>query len=68
MRKYYGSALAQKHSGLSSDKDVALPLKYMFTMALELPKEESIEEQIHIQSEEVSAQKSKSAFLGCVVL
>jgi hypothetical protein len=39
----------------------------MFITALELPAEETIEEQIHIQSEEVSIPKPRSAFLGCIV-
>jgi hypothetical protein len=67
MKKYYCLALAQDCAGFSSDKDVAIALKHMFTTALELPTEEAIEEQIHIPSEEVSVQKPRSAFLGYVV-
>jgi len=66
-KKYYCLALAQDCAGFSSDKDVAIALKHMFTSALELPTEEPIEEQIHIPSEEVSIPKEKSAFLGYVV-
>ena len=39
----------------------------MFTSTLELPTEEQIEEQIHIPTEEVSVEKSRTAFLGYVV-
>jgi hypothetical protein len=67
MRKYYCLALAEDCAGFTSDKDVAIALKHMFASALELPKEEPIEEQIHIPSEEVSIEKPKSAFLGYVV-
>jgi len=66
-KKYYCLALAQDCAGFSSDKDVAIALKHMFTSALELPTEEPIEEQTHIPSEEVSIPKEKSAFLGYVV-
>jgi hypothetical protein len=66
-KKYYCLALAQDCVGFSSDKDVAIALKHMFTSALELPTEEPIEEQVHIPSEEVSIPKEKSAFLGYVV-
>jgi hypothetical protein len=66
-KKYYCLALAQDCAGFSSDKDVAIALKHMFTSALELPTEEPIEEQIHIPSEEVSIPKEKSVFLGFVV-
>jgi len=51
MRKYFCLALANDCAGFSSDKDVAIALKRMFTMALEPPKEEAIEEQIHIPTE-----------------
>ena len=66
-KKYYCLALAQDCVGFSSDKDVAIALKHMFTSALELPTEEPIEEQIHIPSEEVSIPRERSAFLGYVV-
>ena len=66
-KKYYCLTLAQDCAGFSSDKDVAIALKHMFTSALELPTEEPIEEQIHIPSEEVSIPKEKSAFLGYIV-
>jgi len=65
--KYYCVALANDCAGFSSDKSVAIAVKHMFTTALELPKEEPIEEQIHIPTEEVSIPKPKSAFLGYVV-
>jgi len=67
MRKYYCISLAEDCAGFSSDKDVAVSLKHMFTTALELPTEEPIEEQIHVPSEEVSVPKPRSAFLGYVV-
>jgi len=67
MRKYDCLALAQDCAGFSSDKDVAIALKHMFTTALELPTEEQIEEQIHMPTEEVSVEKPRSAFLGYVV-
>jgi len=66
-KKYYCLALANDCAGFSSDKDVAIALKHMFTSALELPKEEEIEEQIHIPSEEVSVESPRRAFLGYVV-
>jgi len=66
MRKYYCLALSQDCAGFTSDKDVAIALKHMFTMALEMPTEEPIEEQLHIPTEEVSMSKPKSAFLGYV--
>jgi len=65
--KYYCIALANDCAGFSSDKSVAIAIKHMFTTALELPKEEPIEEQIHIPTEEVSIPKPNSAFLGYVV-
>ena len=37
MRRYWCIALANDVAGFSSDKDVAVALKHMFTMALELP-------------------------------
>ncbi|MCS7106442.1 MAG: hypothetical protein NZ942_03935 [Candidatus Aenigmarchaeota archaeon] len=67
VKKYYCLALAQDCAGFSSDKDVAIALKHMFTSVLELPKEEEIEEQIHIPSEEVSIPRERSAFIGYVV-
>jgi len=67
MRKYYCLALAQDCAGFTSDKDVAIALKHMFTTALELPTEELIEEQIHVPSEEVSVEGPRKALLGYVV-
>jgi DNA helicase HerA-like ATPase len=67
MRKYWCLALAKDVVGFSSDKDVAIALKRMFTLALELPREEPIEEQIHIPSEEVSMETQRTAFIGYVV-
>ncbi|HIE14125.1 TPA: DUF87 domain-containing protein, partial [Candidatus Bathyarchaeota archaeon] len=67
VKKYYCLALAKDCAGFSSDKNIAIALKKMFTSALELPTEEPIEEQIHIPTEEVSIPKPKSAFLGYVV-
>jgi len=65
--KYFCLALANDCAGFSSDKDVAIALKHMFTSALEIPKEEEIEEQIHVPGEEISIKKPRSAFLGYVV-
>lgn len=67
MRKYYCLALAKDCAGFSSDKDVGMVLKHMFTRVLELPKEEQIEEQIHLPSKEVSVPKARSVFIGYVV-
>ena len=67
VKKYYCLALSNDCAGFSSDKDVAIALKHMFTSVLELPKEEPIEEQIHIPSEEISIPKERSAFIGYVV-
>ena len=67
VKKYYCLALARDCANFCSDKDVAIALKHMFTSVLELPKEEEIEEQIHIPSEEVSTPKERSAFIGYIV-
>jgi len=64
---YYSLALADDCAGFSSNKEVATVMKKMFTSALELPKEESIEEQIHIPSEEVSLEGPRKALLGYIV-
>jgi len=66
-KKHYCLALAKDCASFSCDKQVASVLRKMFISALELPREEEIEEQIHIPSEEVSAEKPRSAFLGYVV-
>jgi len=67
MRKYFCLALARDCAGFTSDKDIAIALKRMFTIALELPKEEAVEEQIHLPTEEVSIPKPFSAFIGWIV-
>jgi hypothetical protein len=67
VRKYYCLALAEDCAGFNSDKDVAIALKKMFTLSLELPTEESIEEQIHMPSEEVSKEGPRKALIGYVV-
>ncbi|MEM3754975.1 MAG: hypothetical protein QXE19_04750, partial [Candidatus Bathyarchaeia archaeon] len=67
VKKYYGIALAKDCAGFDCDKDVVSVLRKMFVTALELPKEEPIEEQIHIPSEEVNIPKPRSAFIGYVV-
>jgi hypothetical protein len=67
VKNCYCLALSEDCAGFSSDKDVGSVLRKMFTTALELPKEEEIEEQIHIPSEEVSVESPKRAFLGYVV-
>ena len=66
-KKYFGLGLAEDCEGFSSDKCVGEALKKMFTMVLEPPKEEPIEEQIHLPSEEVSIPKPRTAFLGWIV-
>lgn len=67
VKKFYCAALKEDCAGFSLDKDVANVFRKMFTSALELPKEEAIEEQIHIPSEEVSVERPRSAFIGYVV-
>jgi len=67
VKNCYCLALSEDCAGFSCDKDVGSVLRKMFTTALEIPKEEEIEEQIHIPSEEVSFEKPRSAFLGYVV-
>ena len=60
-------ALAADVASFNSDKDVAVALKKMFSIVVELPTEELIEEQIHIPSEQVSIPQPRSALLGYVV-
>ena len=67
VKKHYCSALAKDCAKFNCDKQVASVLRKMFISALELPKEEEIEEQIHIPSEEVSVERPRSALLGYVV-
>ena len=67
VKKYYGIALTKDCAGFDCDKDVASVLRKMFVSGLELPKEEPIEEQIHVPTDEVSIPSRKSAFLGYVV-
>ena len=67
VKKYYCLALAKDCASFSCDKDVAHVLRKMFTISLELPKEEVVEEKIHIPSKEVSQRKLRSAFIGYVV-
>jgi hypothetical protein len=67
VKNCYCLALSEDCAGFDCDKDVGSVLRKMFTTALEIPKEEEIEEQIHIPSEEVSVEKPRSAFLGYVV-
>ena len=66
-KKYFGLALAADAAGFNSDKDIGIGLRKMFTTALNLPTEESIEERIHIPTKEVSVEGSKNAFLGYVI-
>jgi len=65
--KYYGIALTRDTAGFDCDKDVASVFRKFFTSALELPKEERIEEKIHVPSEEVSIPLPRTAFIGYVV-
>jgi hypothetical protein len=67
VKNCYCLALSEDCAGFNCDKDVGSVLRKMFTTALELPKEEEIEEQIHIPSEEVSVELPRRAFLGYVV-
>jgi len=67
VKNCYCLALKEDCAGFSCDKDVGSVLRKMFITALEIPKEEEIEEQIHIPSEEISVEKPRSAFLGYVV-
>ena len=67
VKKYYCLTLANDCAGFNSDKDVGIALKSMFTMALELPTEEPIEEQIHIPTSEVSEEGPRKALLGYVI-
>jgi len=66
-RKYYCLALSKDVAGFNSDKDVALAFQKMFTIALDLPTEEEIVEQIHVPSDEVSREGDRRAFIGYVV-
>jgi len=65
--KYYGIALTRDTAGFDCDKDVASVFRKFFTSVLELPKEERIEEKIHVPSEEVSVPHARTAFIGYVV-
>lgn len=65
--RYYGAALAKDVAGFTADQSVAGVLRKMFTMTLDMPAEEAIDEQIHIPSEEVSQPGPRKAFLGHVV-
>lgn len=67
VKRYYGAALAQDVSGFSADQAVAGALRKMFTMTLDVPAEELIDEQIHIPTEEVGIPGLRKAFLGHVV-
>jgi len=67
VKNCYCVALSEDCAGFSCDKDVGSVLRKMFSTALELPKEEEIEEQIHIPTEEVSVESAGRAFLGYVV-
>lgn len=48
-------------------EEVVIALKHMFTSVFELPKEEEIEEQIHIPNEEVSIPKERSVLLDMLL-
>lgn len=67
-RSYGGLVLSEDVAGFSSSKDVAIALQKMFTLSLELPKEEyQVDEQIHIPAEEVSTAGPRRAFIGYVM-
>lgn len=68
MRKYSCIAISKEVAGVGASYSVANLLRKMFTSAVELPREEPIEELLHIPTEEVSMPKARSAFLGNVVL
>jgi hypothetical protein len=67
VKNSYCLALSEDCAGFSCDKDVGSVLRKMFTTALEIPKEEEIQEKIHVPSEEVSIETPRTAFLGYVV-
>jgi hypothetical protein len=67
VKKNYCLVLKEDCAGFSCNKEVASVLRKMFTTALELPKEVEIEEEIHIPTEEVSADLPRRAFVGYVV-
>jgi hypothetical protein len=67
VKKHYCLTLKEDCAGFSCDKGVGSALRKMFTTALEIPKEEQIEEKIHIPSEEISIEKPRSALIGYVV-
>ena len=67
MRKYCCLALTKDCGSFEASYSVASVIRKMFITALELPREEAIEEHIHIPSKEVSIPKPKSAFLGWIV-
>jgi hypothetical protein len=64
VRKYGNIALTKDVASFGASYSVASVLRKMFSTALELPKEEPIEEQIRIPTEEVSVPTQKSAFLA----
>jgi len=66
-QQYFCIALAKDCAGFSSDKDVAIALRKMFTIVLELPKETEIEEQMHMPSNEVSIEGFRKAYIGHVM-
>ncbi|MHA1828353.1 MAG: helicase HerA domain-containing protein [Candidatus Heimdallarchaeaceae archaeon] len=65
--KYFGLALTKDVAGFNSDKDIGIGLRKMFTTVLELPKEEAIEERIHIPTKEISTKGIRHAYLGHVM-
>jgi len=67
VKKHYCMVLKEDCAGFHCDKDVGSVLRKMFTTALEIPKEAEIEENIHIPTEEVSVESTRSAFIGYVV-
>jgi len=68
INKYYNLVLAKDAAGFEADKSVAVVLRKMFTTALEVPKDEvTIEEKIHIPTEEVSIAGPRKAFVGYVL-
>ena len=62
-KKYYCLALTKDCAGFIADKEVALALRKMFTMALELPKEE-IKEEITLPGKEVSVKRERAVLIG----
>jgi len=68
LARYGGLALAADVAGFTANRDVAVALRKMFTLCLDVPsKEFQVEEQIHVPGEEVSTEGPRKAFVGYVM-